>query len=234
MSYNRQPVAEDPMQIWGAVGVLLILLLFVIWLFLPEVVYASCLILHTLWGLVDWGPFHNYAAPRYNLLAMTGNNAANISYSQWVNVMEQTIGILWMYLLPVTLWCLWEWYQHPGQSRFTRRPVDITRLPHIFASLSPAIAPVNHVWREGYRYMKAGVMLADFTPSGIAQPGLFDEIQPRKNSEKLMKTLDELNQSGKGKVWFAGRGTAPEWQMKREMLSPAYTTRWTDLPVAQL
>ncbi|EIZ3522631.1 DUF4113 domain-containing protein, partial [Escherichia coli] len=25
-----------------------------------------------------------------------------------------------------------------------------------------------------------------------------------------------------------------EWQMKREMLSPAYTTRWTDLPVAQL
>lgn len=72
MSYNRQPVAEDPMQIWGAVGVLLILLLFVIWLFLPEVVYASCLILHTLWGLVDWGPFHNYAAPRYNLLAMTG------------------------------------------------------------------------------------------------------------------------------------------------------------------
>ena len=82
--------------------------------------------------------------------------------------------------------------------------------------------------------VQAGVMLADFTPSGIAQPGLFDEIQPHKNSEKLMKTLDELNQSGKGKVWFAGRGTAPEWQMKREMLSPAYTTRWTDLPVAQL
>ncbi len=46
--------------------------------------------------------------------------------------------------------------------------------------------------------MKAGVMLADFTPLGIAQPGLFDEIQPRKNSEKFMKTLDELNQSGKG------------------------------------
>ncbi|ENP7183119.1 DUF4113 domain-containing protein, partial [Escherichia coli] len=46
-----------------------------------------------------------------------------------------------------------------------------------------------------------------------------------KNSEKLMKTLDELNQSGKGKVWFAGRGTAPEWQMKREMLSQCYSKR---------
>ncbi|EFH0306799.1 TPA: DUF4113 domain-containing protein, partial [Escherichia coli] len=97
-----------------------------------------------------------------------------------------------------------------------------------------ACRALNHVWREGYRYMKAGVMLADFTPSGIAQPGLFDEIQPRKNSEKLMKTLDELNQSGKGKVWFAGRGTAPEWQMKREMLSQCDTTKWRDIPLARL
>ncbi|ENB5831785.1 DUF4113 domain-containing protein, partial [Escherichia coli] len=45
-------------------------------------------------------------------------------------------------------------------------------------------------------------------------------------------TLDELNQSGKGKVWFAGRGTAPEWQMKQEMLSPSYTTQWTEIPIA--
>ncbi|EEW0979288.1 DUF4113 domain-containing protein [Escherichia coli] len=57
-------------------------------------------------------------------------------------------------------------------------------------------------------------------------------VRLRKNSEKLMKTLDELNQSGKGKVWFAGRGTAPEWQMKREMLSPSYTTQWTEIPIA--
>ncbi|HCT6481757.1 TPA: DUF4113 domain-containing protein, partial [Klebsiella pneumoniae] len=25
-----------------------------------------------------------------------------------------------------------------------------------------------------------------------------------------------------------------EWQMKREMLSPAYTTRWSDIPAAKL
>ncbi|WP_353885394.1 hypothetical protein [Escherichia coli] len=57
--------------------------------------------------------------------------------------------------------------------------------------------------------MKAGVMLADFTPSGIAQPGLFDEIQPRKNSEKLMKTLDELNQSGKRESVVCGARNRP-------------------------
>ncbi|EFR18475.1 impB domain protein [Escherichia coli 2362-75] len=48
-------------------------------------------------------------------------------------------------------------------------------------------------------------MLADFAPSGIAQPGLFDEIQPRKNSEKLMKTLDELNQSERESVVCGAR-----------------------------
>ncbi|ECO4849988.1 umuDC operon protein [Salmonella enterica] len=35
-------------------------------------------------------------------------------------------------------------------------------------------------------------------------------------------------------MWFAGRGIAPEWQMKREMFSPAYTTRWSELPVEKL
>lgn len=76
-------------------------------------------------------------------------------------------------------------------------------------------------------------MLNDFTPTGVSQLNLFDEVQPRERNEQLMKVLDGINHSGQGKVWFAGRGIAPEWQMKREMLSPAYTTRWTDLPVAR-
>ena len=72
------------------------------------------------------------------------------------------------------------------------------------------------------------------TPTGVSQLNLFDDTQPRSNSIQLMKVVDGINHSGLGKVWFAGRGIAPEWQMKREMLSPAYTTRWTDLPVAWL
>ncbi|WP_177344301.1 DUF4113 domain-containing protein, partial [Klebsiella variicola] len=52
------------------------------------------------------------------------------------------------------------------------------------------------------------------------------------HSAELMRVLDGFNNSGLGKVWFAGRGMAPEWQMKREMLSPAY--RWSDIPAAKL
>lgn len=77
-------------------------------------------------------------------------------------------------------------------------------------------------------------MLNDFTPTGVSQLNLFDTAQPHSNSEQLMKVLDDINHSGLGKVWFVGRGIAPEWQMKREMLSTAYTTRWSDIPAAKL
>jgi len=47
-----------------------------------------------------------------------------------------------------------------------------------------------------------------------------------------MQALDELNKKqGRGTLFFAGQGIAQEWQMKREMLSPRYTTRLTDAMV---
>ena len=100
--------------------------------------------------------------------------------------------------------------------------------------IAAAVRSLDRIWLDGHRYAKAGIMLNDFTPSGVAQLNLFDEVQPRPHSDELMKVVDGINHSGLGKVWFAGRGIAPEWQMKREMLSPAYTTRWSELPVAKL
>lgn len=100
--------------------------------------------------------------------------------------------------------------------------------------IAAAVKALDRIWVNGHRYAKAGCMLNDFTPTGVSQLNLFDDIQPRSNSNQLMKVLDGINHSGLGKVWFAGRGIAPEWQMKRELLSPAYTTRWAELPVARL
>jgi len=99
--------------------------------------------------------------------------------------------------------------------------------------IAAAVRSLDRIWLDGHRYAKAGIMLNDFSPNGVAQLNLFDDVQPRPHSDALMKVLDGINHSGLGKVWFAGRGIAPDWQMKREMLSPAYTTRWKELPVAR-
>jgi DNA polymerase V len=100
--------------------------------------------------------------------------------------------------------------------------------------IKAAMRSLDHIWLEGRRYMKAGIMLDDFTPDGVSQLSLFDDNQPKANSEKLMKVLDGINQSGLGNVWFAGQGVNTEWKMKREMLSPAWTTNWKDIPVAKV
>ncbi|ABM23932.1 translesion error-prone DNA polymerase V subunit UmuC [Shewanella xiamenensis] len=89
---------------------------------------------------------------------------------------------------------------------------------------------LKRIWKDGFRYAKAGVMLSDFYDPSMFQPGLFDDVSTRSNSQQLMSVLDTINQSGAGKVFFAGQGTKKDWSMKREHLSPAYTTRWDQLP----
>lgn len=96
--------------------------------------------------------------------------------------------------------------------------------------IAAATRSLDAIWRDGHRYQKAGVMLGDFFSQGIAQLNLFDDNAPRRGSEKLMEVLDHLNaKEGKGALYFAGQGIQQQWAMKREMLSPRYTTRYEDL-----
>ncbi|GKO02634.1 DNA polymerase V subunit UmuC [Klebsiella pneumoniae] len=96
--------------------------------------------------------------------------------------------------------------------------------------ITAATKCLDAIWRDGHRYQKAGVMLGDFYSQGVAQLNLFDDNAPRKNSEKLMEVLDHLNaKGGRGTLYFAGQGIQTAWQMKRDMLSPRYTTRFSDL-----
>lgn len=100
--------------------------------------------------------------------------------------------------------------------------------------ITAAIRCLDRIWCPGHRYAKAGVMLSDFATGPQAQLNLFDEWQPRADSAQLMAVIDKINKSGRGSVWFAGQGIEPGWQMKRELLSPAWTTRWADIPVARI
>ena len=145
-------------------------------------------------------------------------------------------------------WASKEWKQFRGVLALTRgnpqrtrkllslQPVEeklLTPTQDTRDIIAAATMALERIWKDGHRYAKAGVMLNDFTGSGVSQLQLFDERPPRPHSAELMRVLDGINNSGLGKVWFAGRGIAPEWPMKREMPSSAYTTRWKELPVAR-
>lgn len=89
---------------------------------------------------------------------------------------------------------------------------------------------LSSIWKSGYAFMKAGIMLSDFYEQSISQGGLFDVEPFDVRSKQLMATVDKINRQKKGQVVFASNGISQSWQMKRENLSPCYTTRWSDLP----
>jgi len=107
---------------------------------------------------------------------------------------------------------------------------DIATLTHA------AMALVRGIYRPGYRYVKSGVMLLDLTDKQTQQGDLFSAVIPAKDArrEKLLGTMDRANARwGRNTLGIgsAGLQLRPAWAMQRGNLSPAFTTRWADLPV---
>lgn len=92
-----------------------------------------------------------------------------------------------------------------------------------------AMRLLKKIWKDGFKYAKAGVMLSDFSGSEVTQLDMFSEQSDEPNNQ-LMSVIDQINSSKHGTVFFARNGVTRSWSMKRGNLSPAYTTRWDDLP----
>ena len=81
----------------------------------------------------------------------------------------------------------------------------------------------------GYAYSKAEVLRMDLRQRGEFTGDLF-AAGPRPGAERLMKVIDRINANeGRGAVRLGRVSAAPEWAIKREMMSQRYTTRWDEL-----
>ena len=94
------------------------------------------------------------------------------------------------------------------------------------------------IYQPGYRYVKAGVLCLDLVPDDEKQASLFRVVDPvrEEKERRLMAAVDKLNLwCGRGTVRTATAGTGRKaWQMRRDQLSPCYTTRLADVPRARL
>lgn len=95
--------------------------------------------------------------------------------------------------------------------------------------LEAAVSGLQAIFISGPKYAKAGVILSQFFDAGMFTDDLF--AQPaRKNSDKLMGVLDQINvKHGRGSVRFASEPAVASWHMKQQLLSKQYTTRWSDV-----
>lgn len=103
-----------------------------------------------------------------------------------------------------------------------------------FLLASAALYGLKRIYKPGYAYKKAGVMLGSLCPENLVPVDLFtgfDEPETQR-ARTLMATLDEINtKMGRGTVRSAGEGIQKAWAMRSGNKSNAFTTDWEQLPV---
>lgn len=95
-----------------------------------------------------------------------------------------------------------------------------------------ALRILRRIYRSGYAYHKAGVMLLELVPAAHQQFSLLaSNAMTTGRNTGLMTTLDTINSRyGRGTLRLAAEGMAKPWQMRRERMSPRYTTSWEQIP----
>ena len=119
---------------------------------------------------------------------------------------------------------------HPGIVVRLVEPTDDTRLLS-----GHAVRGLEKIYKPGYRYQKAGVMLMGLADPQTAQLDLFSRSSDSAavQSKHLMQTLDQINAKlGRGTLRLAAEGLSQNWRPRANYPSPHYTTQWAELPVA--
>jgi len=120
---------------------------------------------------------------------------------------------------------------NPNEAKFAKGvicelpfPSDDTRL-----IIKAASQGLDAIYRTGYAYAKAEILLMDLRQRGEFSGDLFAQEQP-ESAEKVMGVLDQINAKwGRGTLRPARVPATPGWGMRRELLSPRYTTDWNGM-----
>lgn len=106
--------------------------------------------------------------------------------------------------------------------RFAYPTSDVTQITQVASFLA------EQLFCEGVRFYKIGVGLIDLIDGRHEQSDLFN---PAPNNLKLMEVYDTLNHRyGTDTLFLGAKGIQHKWSMRRDMLTPQYTTQWKDLP----
>jgi len=98
--------------------------------------------------------------------------------------------------------------------------------------VSSALEILRYIFREGYEYQKAGVLVTGLSDAETAQLKLFE--QRDEKTLKLMDALDRINRRwGRTVLEPASNGITKAWTMRRDRKTPGYTTCWHEIPVVK-
>jgi DNA polymerase V len=121
-------------------------------------------------------------------------------------------------------------YFHLEDPQYSRS--ILVRLPHPSDYTPDLVGAAHHgllqIFKPGYKYKKAGVTLLGLEAAKGLQGGLFCKADPKL--EALQKAVDGINQRhGRATIRCSTRRSSADWMMRRDQMSPRYTTRWEEL-----
>jgi DNA polymerase V len=111
-------------------------------------------------------------------------------------------------------------------SKAVRLPVVTTDTGKLIAA---ATAGLGIIFKPGYRYKKAGVTFLDLVPSDRLQGGLFDRARRCALDRSHARGRPANARFGRGAVGFGTAGVRHSWGLRRDFVSPRYTTVWDEL-----
>ena len=92
-----------------------------------------------------------------------------------------------------------------------------------------AVSALDRIFRPGFKYSKAEVMLLNLCSPGEYTDDLFTVAQPA-DTRRVMMVLDQINERwGRGTLRSASVPIDPDWGMRRDMMSQSYTTNLNEL-----
>ena len=103
--------------------------------------------------------------------------------------------------------------------------------------LSSVLPAVDALFIKGRRYKKSGVLFYGLESEQMQQLELFadeNKVKQKDRGERLARVVDSVNsQLGRNTLFYLSEGISRPWQMRREFLTPDYTTSWDDLPIVR-
>jgi DNA polymerase V len=111
-------------------------------------------------------------------------------------------------------------------SRGVNFPVATNYTPEL---IDYATVAIERLYKKGFLYAKAGLILGDLVPEGRVQGNLFDQAD-RQKSKRLMRAIDAVNlKLPDSRLVWAAEGIDQSWRTKFAKRSKRYTTQWDEL-----
>lgn len=98
--------------------------------------------------------------------------------------------------------------------------------------IDEALQLLREIFRPGYMYRKAGVLLGKIVPQDRLQGDLFEmfSLELHEKKIRLMEAVDLINKTwGNNTLFFGAQGIQRDWKMRQTKRSSRYTTQWDEL-----